>query len=403
MLNVLLINGGRGAAQIIPKFLEKEDLFITSVVNAYDDGKSTGEIRKFFKMLGPSDIRKVQELMLPINTLDYEGKLKLFRYRFESGAKRGNVIDQIEQFVYFDKNLLDIYFTNKLLESRVRNFLKHFLECLSSIENLNNKQFNFSNCSIMNCIYAGAYIYNKRDLQRTTISIGQLFNLKGLVLATNNENKQLVALRENGEMLYSEAEIVELRSNVKIERIFLLDSPLDKNNFEKLNIDQKRYFLNSHHSNVSISKSVVDAINQSNIIIYSPGTQHSSLYPSYLSAGLAQKISENKNALKVFITNIGADYETPSYKASDYILGAYKYLCLSDGRNYSIDDLFNINLINESQIKQDDSYVKFDAENFNTIPTRIIRNNFEDYNSPGKHDGNKIVEEILNIYKNEYQ
>ena len=59
MLNVLLINGGRGAAQIIPKFLEKEDLFITSVVNAYDDGKSTGEIRKFFKMLGPSDIRKV--------------------------------------------------------------------------------------------------------------------------------------------------------------------------------------------------------------------------------------------------------------------------------------------------------------------------------------------------------
>ena len=42
------------------------------------------------------------------------------------------------------------------------------------------------------------------------------------------------------------------------------------------------------------------------------------------------------------------DYETPSYKASDYILGAYKYLCLSDGRNYSVDDLFNVNLINET-------------------------------------------------------
>ena len=43
-------------------------VFITSVVNAYDDGKSTGEIRKFFGMLGPSDIRKVQELMLPITS-----------------------------------------------------------------------------------------------------------------------------------------------------------------------------------------------------------------------------------------------------------------------------------------------------------------------------------------------
>ena len=33
---------------------------IYSIVNAYDDGKSTGTIRNFFKILGPSDIRKVQ-------------------------------------------------------------------------------------------------------------------------------------------------------------------------------------------------------------------------------------------------------------------------------------------------------------------------------------------------------
>ena len=45
MLSVLVINGGRGAASIIPNLLEHEDLLITSVVNAYDDGKSTGEIR----------------------------------------------------------------------------------------------------------------------------------------------------------------------------------------------------------------------------------------------------------------------------------------------------------------------------------------------------------------------
>ena len=71
-----------GAAKIIPKLIEKEDLLITSVVNAYDDGKSTGEIRKFFKMLGPSDIRKVQELMLPVKNSDYKSKLQLFRFRF---------------------------------------------------------------------------------------------------------------------------------------------------------------------------------------------------------------------------------------------------------------------------------------------------------------------------------
>ena len=403
MLNVLVINGGRGAAQIIPKLIEKDDLLITSVVNAYDDGKSTGEIRNFFKMLGPSDIRKVQELMLPVKNSDYKSNLQLFRYRFPPNCNRNDALKSINKFVNNEKNFEDIDLNNYLLENRIRKFLKIFLDCLSSIENLNNKKFNFSDCSIMNCIYAGAFIYHKRDLQRTTLSMGQLFNLRGLVLSTNNENKQLVALRENGEMLYSEAEIVELRSNVKIERIFLLDNPLNKKEFKRLNIEEKRYYLDSHHCNVSISQSVIEAINQSNIIIYAPGTQHSSLYPSYLSVGLAEKISENKNALKVFITNIGADYETPTYQASDYILGAYKYLCLSDGRNYPIEDLFNINLINNSNLKQDDSYVRFDEENFNKIPIKIIRKNYEDLKSPGKHDGTKIVDEILKIYQNEFQ
>ena len=71
MLNVAVINGGRGAASLIPSLLNAPGLQVTSIVNAYDDGKSTGEIRKFFGMLGPSDIRKVQELMLPEDHKDY--------------------------------------------------------------------------------------------------------------------------------------------------------------------------------------------------------------------------------------------------------------------------------------------------------------------------------------------
>ena len=52
--------GGRGGTSIIPSLVSNPDIKLTSIVNAYDDGKSTGEIRDFFNMLGPSDIRKVQ-------------------------------------------------------------------------------------------------------------------------------------------------------------------------------------------------------------------------------------------------------------------------------------------------------------------------------------------------------
>ena len=56
----------------------------------------------------------------------------------------------------------------------------------------------------------------------------QVGDAVAMVLPNSVENKWLAALRENGEILYSEAEIVELRSNVLIEAIYLLDRSLDR-------------------------------------------------------------------------------------------------------------------------------------------------------------------------------
>ena len=43
MQKVVVLNGGRGAASIIPSLIDDTNLHVTSIVNAYDDGKSTGE------------------------------------------------------------------------------------------------------------------------------------------------------------------------------------------------------------------------------------------------------------------------------------------------------------------------------------------------------------------------
>ena len=45
-MNITLFNGGRGASTIIKSLKKYKNLKISSVVNAYDDGKSTGEIRE---------------------------------------------------------------------------------------------------------------------------------------------------------------------------------------------------------------------------------------------------------------------------------------------------------------------------------------------------------------------
>jgi hypothetical protein len=217
-------------------------------------------------------------------------------------------------------------------------------------------------------------------------------------LPTSIEGKTLVGLRENGEMLYSEAEIVELRSNVRIARVYLLDYQLDRERFDSLSVEDKREFLERHHCFVGVSSGVKLALRQADIIIYAAGTQHSSLYPTYLSAGLARTIADNRSAFKVFITNIGADYETPSYKASDYIRGAFRYLNLSDGRRYAMQELDDVVLVNHSRLKADETYVSLDPEGFEDLGVETLVGNFECPTAPGRHDGSRIVETILKTY-----
>jgi 2-phospho-L-lactate transferase/gluconeogenesis factor (CofD/UPF0052 family) len=399
MLNIVVLNGGRGAASIIPAMLRHQGLNVTSIVNAYDDGKSTGEIRRFFDMLGPSDIRKVQELMLPEEDPNHAASSALFAYRYDDGAERDTALEDMRRFTQGQAELAGITVPGGALRNAVVRFVAEFVGGLEVIEKARGDRFNFSDCSLMNCLYAGAYLACERDMELTTKTIDRLFRLKGTVLPNSVENKWLMALRENGEVLYSEAEIVELRSNVLIDAVYLLDRPLDRDRFAKLSLEEQRYFLRRHHGAANASPGVRLALEQADIIVYSAGTQHSSLYPTYMSRGIAETIAGNREALKVFVTNIGADYETPSYRASDYIKGAYKYLRLADRRQYAMPELFSRILINNGRRKADETYVDFDEENFADVPVPHSVGDFESEAAPGKHDGARVVNAILSLYE----
>jgi 2-phospho-L-lactate transferase/gluconeogenesis factor (CofD/UPF0052 family) len=400
MLNVVILNGGRGAATLIPALLSRQGLHVTSVVNAYDDGKSTGDIRHRFGMLGPSDIRKVQELMLPEDDPDFQANLALFRFRFSVQCSHDAAVAEIAAFV--DRRcekLCGVRFESRKVRNSLEAALREFLSSLRPIERVFGTPFNFSDCAMMNIVYAGAFLLFRRDMEQATLFIDRLFKLRGTVLPTSIEDKKLMALRENGQVLYSEAEIVELRSNVRIENIYLVDNYVDRNRFDPLEISEKRFFLERHHCPVRVSAGVEHALRQADIIVYSAGTQHSSLYPTYMSAGLARTISYNKTALKVFVTNIGADYETPDYKASDYVRGAHRYLNSAEPRLIPMQDLIDVILINQSHLKPNETYVQYDEEGFADVPARRIVDAFESSSSPGKHDGAKLVDRILELYE----
>ncbi len=400
MLNVVVLNGGRGAGTLIPALVERQGLLVTSVVNAYDDGKSTGDIRRFFGMLGPSDIRKVQQLMLPAQDPDHAACMRLFDFRFPEDCPRGEAIETLSGFATGARaDLAGATFTAGSVRMALQSLVSAFLDGLGAIEKVAGSEFSFGDCSIMNCVYAGAFLKFGRNIETATTFIDRLFRLRGTVLPSSIEDKKLVALRENGQMLYSEAEIVELRSNVRIERIFLLDRELDREAFERLSLSEKRHYLELHHSFVGVSPRVRLALQQADIIVYAAGTQHSSLYPTYITQGIARSIADNHAAFKVFVTNIGADYETPSYVASDYLKGAYRYLNLADARSYAMEELFDVILVNSSHLKADETYVEYDEAGFADIPVRRVVDAFEAAEAPGRHDGAKVARTLLGLYE----
>src|SRR5579862_1649237 len=65
-INVVLFSGGSGTQSITEAFLKHPQISLTILINAYDDGHSTGRLRRFIPgMLGPSDVRKNINRLMP--------------------------------------------------------------------------------------------------------------------------------------------------------------------------------------------------------------------------------------------------------------------------------------------------------------------------------------------------
>src|SRR6266567_9175063 len=65
-LNVVLFSGGSGTESITETLLKHPQISLKILINAYDDGHSSGRLRRFLPgMLGPSDVRKNIDRLMP--------------------------------------------------------------------------------------------------------------------------------------------------------------------------------------------------------------------------------------------------------------------------------------------------------------------------------------------------
>ena len=150
---------------------------------------------------------------------------------------------------------------------------------------------------------------------------------------TDGTNAYLIALDGNNHILGSEAKIVAANRRHHIKDIYLLDRPLREAELEwsqSAPLDELTDFFERRSPTLTPNPCLLDRIAEADVIIYAPGTQHSSLFPSYLTPGLGAAIAQNLSAIKLLITNLQEDVEIPDSSAVDIINKAAYYLKAKD-------------------------------------------------------------------------
>jgi 2-phospho-L-lactate transferase/gluconeogenesis factor (CofD/UPF0052 family) len=382
-LSVVVFSGGRGSSVLSTELITHPGIDLTLAINGYDDGMSTGEVRRFLgDALGPSDFRKnASHLARALGTCD-PALIELLDRRLPALCTR-------------DQALAIFHGIDGPVRARLDGFEQELVAT--------GRPFEFSDCAIGNVAFAGAFLLAGRRFNDAVDDYCALLNLpRGLIEnVTDGTDAYLVALDPDNRLLASEADIVDAKRQNRIKDIYLLDHrPTDAEAAALAGRDGAAIiaWLESHQRRVMINARLVDKIGAADLIVYSAGTQHSSLFPSYLTEGLSEALAGNLAALKLLITNIQRDAELTGASAVDIVERAVYYLRDKGRLPISTPFLITHCLFNDpAGSAETTSYVPLGRLDALEDPRLVRIGNYED-GMTGRHDPAKVLTPFLESF-----
>jgi 2-phospho-L-lactate transferase/gluconeogenesis factor (CofD/UPF0052 family) len=333
---VVLFSGGRGSGALTALLVSNPRVDLVVAINGYDDGASTGEVRRFLgDSLGPSDFRKNASRLAALLGSIPAPVIELLDARLPELPADLHVEDELLRALGDpsggDSGLANLRQLAVGLPDRVRTAIAARLQAFFDERRRTGKPFSFSDCSVGNLVFAGAFLRCGRDFNRAVDDYAGLVGLSpGLIEnVTDGTDAHLVAIDADGRLLGSEEDIVDAKRRNRIDDIFLLARRPDADEIARWSALEREALvrtLNAERGALAINPRLNAAVRGADLIIYAPGTQHSSLFPSYLTPGLNDAIAANLTAIKLLVTNIQSDAEITGSSAVDIIERAVYYL-----------------------------------------------------------------------------
>ncbi len=146
---------------------------------------------------------------------------------------------------------------------------------------------------------------------------------------------------------------------------------------------------------LTLNPRVAEKIASAALIIYGPGTQHSSLFPSYLTAGLGEAIAQNLAAMKVLVTNIQPDAEITGSNAVGLLERAVYFLRAKGTSRIPTPFLITHSLLNDPSVPEATRpYVPLGPTDTIEDPRLVRIGNYED-GVTGRHHAARVLEPFI--------
>ena len=277
-MNIVILSGGSGNDALVRGLKSfYPSCNIKVIINAYDNGKSTGICRQITNTLGVSDIRKNHIRMYKATHTDIDSRIVEFyenRYDFSSCE---DVLDKLK-----DWNLTSF-------QPAVKKFFANKLT-----ENIEFKDFN-----VANIVYS--QMYKEFGYEYTNALFCDLLGIDDFVILNSFDNVYLHAITCSGNLLTDEGEIVEY-----------------SNTYDPI-VSISYHTEDSMMTAVQhLNPKVITELDSADLIIISSGTFWSSIYPTLDYAELYTYVNRAK-ATKIWVMNTSEDKDSLGVTSNQFI------------------------------------------------------------------------------------
>jgi 2-phospho-L-lactate transferase/gluconeogenesis factor (CofD/UPF0052 family) len=406
----VLFSGGRGSGALSRRLVTDPNVALTIAINGYDDGASTGRVRRFLgDSLGPSDFRKnashlahelatvapafvaLLDLRLPVGCGAEAARAALSQIAVPAGLPEpGSAAARVRALA-------------GMVPAEARATVLERLAAFDREQDAVGRAFGYSDCAVGNLVFAGSFLRCGRAFNAAVDDYAALLGLPpGLIEnVTDGTNAYLVALDAAGDLLATEEAIVDARRRNRIKDIFLIREYLRDDEAAAIAAAApaaRTVELERRAQDVRLNPRLAGRLAEADLIVYAPGTQHSSLFPSYLTPGLSAAIAANLGATKLLVTNIQVDAEIAGSTAVDIVERAVFYLEEKGRRRIPTPALISHYLINEPERETPDgSYVPLGELDALDDPRLVRIGHFED-GVTGRHDAAKLLTPFLESF-----